>query len=228
MDDRKEVTHDPTTQADDPGSSTPQLLRSNDPLLRRSGRRICALLPQVAGPTRFRARPPLPTSPVEREEAGLVQHSPSPLRAQVSLHPRSQAALVRPRSCQTQGAAQAPYRLEPAGSANLAGCHREPQASSLAGHDVRDRLALRGSAAAPSDGHRQPADGGACPRRQREISAPSHALAQAVGVAPHLRALAEAEGLAFSWTQAGGADAPVRDSADLPATAEEGGNCQAF
>src|SRR6516162_3401374 len=78
------------------------------------------------------------------------------------------------------------------------------------------------------NGYRQPADGGPCPGRQRKISPPSHALPQAAGVAPHLLALAEAQGLALSWTQAGGPHAPVRHSADLPATAQEGGYSQAF
>ena len=61
-------------------------------------------------------------------------------------------------------------------------------------------------------GYRQPADGGARPGWQVQISAPSPALAEAPGVAPSLLALAEAEGLALSWRQAWGAHAFVRDS----------------
>jgi hypothetical protein len=38
--------------------------------------------------------------------------------------------------------------------------------------------------------------------------------------------LGETEGLALSGAKAGDAHAPVRDSADLPAIAEEGGHCQ--
>jgi site-specific recombinase XerD len=57
---------------------------------------------------------------------------------------------------------------------------------------------------------------------------PGHALAQAAGVAPHLLAVAEAEGLALSREKAGDADAPVRHLADLPTIAEEGRHCQSF
>src|SRR3984893_549919 len=108
----KEIVHDRTTQANDRGSPSSELLRQHDPRLHKQRCRFRPLLSQVARQDGPRGDPAVSVVSVGPEKARLVNVGAENCSIEVLLHAHAQRALVRAGGRQAQGAAPLADRAE--------------------------------------------------------------------------------------------------------------------
>src|SRR5258708_17719232 len=124
---RKELRCDPTSTADDGGSTDPPLFAHHDSSVSALGRRVCPTLSPVARPTRPRTYSAIPVV-LDPEKTGIAVHlCPTGLRAALLLYPHPEPAnRDRPHSI-SAARTKAAIHSEPGGSQSAAGS--APQAS---------------------------------------------------------------------------------------------------